>query len=68
LAYRDLLVGGFLNLWSVPGLIDVIKQRRPELFNNQNCFPATAIRHVKEFLEKSRDASGLDLDDINSLV
>ena len=69
LAYRDLLVGGFLNLWSVPALIEVVKKRQSSLFKKSKLFSGPDYKiELKQYLESRRDAAKFEDADIESLV
>lgn len=76
LAYRDLLVGGFLSLWPVHPLIQMIKDRRRDLIAKSAVLSGLDEEgrnyrdRLRAFLEKERDQSGFQetKGDITALV
>jgi hypothetical protein len=74
LAYRDLLVGQFLNLWPVPELIATIKRLRPALFEEATFLshPDKDGRdyqaHLRDHLQAVKADEGLNDGDVKVLV
>lgn len=70
LAYRDLLGGGFLNLWSVGPLIEAIKRVRPEFIALSPLLSddVERARHLKEYLGQETGTSKLTPEDIETLA
>jgi hypothetical protein len=70
LAYRDLLGAGFLNLWSVDGLIEALKDARPELIALSPLLSdgAERARLLKEYLDRETGTSKLTPQDIQTLA
>jgi len=70
LAYRDLLVGGFLELWSVPALVEIVKKRRPNLYEKSKLLSGDYKGALREYLTARRYACefGDNPSDIDSLV
>jgi len=69
LAYRDLLAGGILDVWSVPKLIEIVKNRRPELFR-QSCLlnGADYRKALGDYFRAHNDVVKFNDADIDMLV
>jgi hypothetical protein len=69
LAYRDLLGGGFVNLWSAQGLIDEVMKRCPKLIEKSPFLAGDAYRaKLRGFLEEKLNVSKLTSADIDTLL
>jgi hypothetical protein len=69
LAYRDLLAGGILDVWSVPKLIEIVEHRRTELFRQSSLLSGAGYREaLGDYLRAHNDVVNFSDADIRALV